>query len=156
LTFSEVAAEGLGKYGYVRITGVAADLRRAHVLMRGQRPEAGESSNWECACIPLISPEGDERAARYRLLLRLPDARQPEDVADLQDADEITGFVKCTLNRLNPGQELKSLGGFDSSKCWVIEARRASWLKGFGLTGASAVIPVVFVVWRLRKPLGDD
>src|SRR5262245_28312763 len=65
LTFSEVAAEGLGGYGYVRITGIATDLRRAEVLMRGKRPEPGQLTNWEYAFIPLVSADESESAGRY-------------------------------------------------------------------------------------------
>jgi hypothetical protein len=155
MTFAEATSERLGRYTYIRVTGIAADLQRSEVLMRGKRPESGETSNWECAYIPMVSDDGTPPPGRGRIVAFLPHARDRKDLLALEDADELTGFVKCSFDRVNPGHRtlIRTLGGADPASCWIVDAERPSWLKALGLTGASAVIPLAAVIWCMKAPL---
>jgi hypothetical protein len=159
ITYSQATSQGLAGYGYVRVTGVRANLERAAVVVKENRGMGSE--RWDCAYVPMLDAAADD-ATQCTLLAHLPRAHSEEDIGALEtldgpNNDEFTGFVECPYDRLDPWhvQNVASKVGADARRCWVVDATRPSWLRGLGLTLGGLAIPGVWVAWRLKKGFVD-
>lgn len=151
--YTKVSAEGLARYGYVRITGVELGLDKA-MAVGHKDPETRRLGAWEGVYIP-VGPAADvQPSGRYHVLVFMPDARQPEDVAGLADAEEVVGFVEGEFVHINPAHQtiVRTLAGADGRFCWVLRMRRPSWGKAMGFVLGSLVIPGIFVVYKIKNP----
>ena len=164
ISYDDACSKGLAGFGYVRITGVHPNVDKSTVIVR--KSDTGSplaEKSWVGAYVPIEPPETDGQAApapdpgfvpgQYALLAWLPNARSDDDVLELEEHDNIVGFVDSTFADVDPARQnlVKYVNRARADHCWIVKVRRPSWFRGLGLTLASLVIPGLYILYRWHK-----
>lgn len=157
VAFSPAGMNALASHGYVRVTGVRAATDRMAVVTKGKTGSAIKG-----AYLPLLDAADPSDESTCVLLAWDGGARDHDDLVAMQtlsgpNADEIVGFVESPFDRLDSStqRKLAPVVRANTRNCWVIDVHRPSWLKGLGLTALGLSLPVGWLCWKSRRPIGS-
>lgn len=159
VAFSPAGMDGLASHGYVRVTGVRPATDRIAIVTKSRR--GGGDGEWKGAYLPLLDGADPSDEPLCVLLAWNESVRDHSDLMAMStlsgpNGDEIVGFVMSPYDRLDPAeqQKLAPLARVNARNCWVIDVRKPSWLKGFGLTFLGLAVPGGWALWKSRRPVG--